>query len=42
MADHRMLKVASFGWLPQPRPNCGPRKRWRGVIRRDLKDVGVE
>ena len=42
MPDHRIPKTALFGWLPQARPRCGPRKRWRDVIRRDLKDIEVE
>ena len=42
MQDHRLPKSALFGWLPQPRPRCGPRKRWRDVVRKDLKDIEVE
>ena len=30
-----------FGWLPQKRPPGGPRKRWRDVVKTDLKMVGV-
>ena len=41
MPDHRLPKRALFGWLPQPRPPGGPQRRWRDVIRRDLKAVGV-
>ena len=43
MSDERIpkLHVALFGWLPQPRPRCGPRRRWRDVIRRDLRDIEV-
>ena len=37
--DHRILKSTLFGWLPQPRPHSGMRKRWRDVIRKDLKDI---
>ena len=32
--DQRMPKAALFGWLPQPRPRGGPRRRWRDVIKR--------
>ena len=39
MPDHRIPKSTLFGWLPQPRPRCGTRKRWRDVIRKDLKDI---
>ena len=42
MPNHRTLKSALFGWLPQARPRCGPRRRWRDVIRRDLKDIEVD
>ena len=41
MPEHRLPKSALFGWLPQPRPRCGPRRRWRDVIRSDLKLLGV-
>ena len=41
MPDHRLPKTALFAWLPQPRPRCGPRRRWRDVIRSDLKLLGV-
>ena len=39
MPDHRMPKSTLFGWLPQPRPRCGTRKRWRDEIRKDLKVI---
>ncbi len=42
MPDHRIPKATLFGWLPRARPQCGPRRRWRDVIRKDLKDIGVE
>ena len=42
MPDHRLPKSMLFGWLPQPRPRCGPRKRWRDVVRKILKDIGME
>ena len=42
MPNHRLPKTMLFGWLPQPRPRCGPRKRWRDVVRNDLKEVGLE
>lgn len=32
MPDYRLPKLTMFGWLPQPRPRCSPRKRWRDVI----------
>ena len=42
MPDQRMPKAALFGWLPQPRPRGGPRRRWRDVIKKDLKQIDVE
>ena len=41
MPDHHCPKQVLFGWLPQTCPPRGPRKRWRDVIRQDLKAVGV-
>ena len=41
MPDHRMPKMALFGWLQKTRPPGGPRKRWRDVIRKDLQAIGV-
>ena len=38
---NRIPKSVLFGWLSQPRPQGGPRRRWRDVIRRDLKDVKI-
>ena len=39
MPDHRIPKSALFGWLPQVHPRCGPRRRWKDVIRKDLRDI---
>ena len=41
MESARIPKSILFGWLPQPRPRCGPRKRWRDEIRTDLKEIKV-
>ena len=41
MPNHRIPKMTLFGWLPQPRPQGGPRRRWRDTIRRDLKHLGI-
>ena len=41
MPNQRIPKMALFGWLPEPRPPGGPRKRWRDQIRQDLKAVGI-
>ena len=41
MPDHRVPKSILFGWQPQPCPRCGPKKRWRDVIRNDFKDIGM-
>ena len=42
MLDHRIPKSALFGWLPQVHPRCGPRRRWKDVIRRGLKDIEMD
>ena len=31
MFDSRIPKIIQFGWLPQPRPSFGPKRRWRDV-----------
>ena len=41
MPDNRIPKRCLFGWLPQARPRGGPRKRWRDVIRADLRTTKV-
>ena len=42
MDDDRLSKSVLFSWLPQPRPRCGPRRRWRDVVRKDLKGIEVD
>ena len=39
MPDHRIPKSVLFGWLPQA---CPRRKKWKDVVRKDLKDIDVE
>ena len=41
MSDARLPKRVLFGWLPKTRPACGPRRRWRDVVRHDLKLLDV-
>ena len=41
MSNKRIPKSALFGWLTQPRPRCGPKKRWRDAVRQDLKTISV-
>ena len=41
MPDYRTPKISLFSWLPEPRSRGGPRKRWRHVIRADLKDRNI-
>ena len=31
MPDHRVPKSTLFSWLPEPRPRCGPKRRWRDM-----------
>ena len=42
MPDYRTPKVCLFDWLPQARPQGGPRLRWRDVIRKDLRVMGIK
>ena len=42
MPDHRIPKQTLFGWLLEYRPRGGPRRRWRDIIRRDLKTIEVK
>ena len=41
MSNKRIPKSALFGWLTQPRPRCGPKKRWRDAVSQDLKTISV-
>ena len=41
MPDHRLPKKALFSWLSEQRPRCGPKKRWRDVVRKDLRIIEV-
>ena len=41
MKNTRLPKKSLFGWLCQPRPQSGPKRRWRDVIRRDLRDINI-
>ena len=41
MLDHTIPEVILFDWLAKPCPRGDPRKRWRDVVRKDLKDIGV-
>ena len=41
MPDQRLPKMCLFSWLPQIRPQGGPRRRWRDLVKTDLKAVGV-
>ena len=31
-----------FGWLTQQRPQGGPRRRWRDIVKSDLRKAGIE
>jgi len=41
MNDHRLPRVCLFGWLPQVRPFHGPKRRWRDVLKSDLRSLGI-
>ena len=38
----KSVKITLFGWLPQTRPQGGPRRRWRDLVKSDLKPVGIQ
>ena len=49
VADKRQLewrghipKNVPLGWLSQPHPCGGPRRRWRSVLKEDLQHIGVK
>ena len=37
MYDSRIPRITLFGWLPQPHPRCGPKRRWRDVVKKDFQ-----
>ena len=41
LLNKRTPKACLLSWLPEPRPQGGPRKRWRDVIGTDLKDMQI-
>ena len=41
MPDHRNPKICLFSWLPETRPQGGPRKRWRDQANKDLATAGI-
>ena len=41
MPSYRIPKKTLFSWLPQTRPCGGPRRRWRDLLKRDMKDAGI-
>ena len=42
MPDYGTPKSMLFSWFTQPCPRCGPRKRRRNVVHKDLKDIDVD
>ena len=42
MQSQRIPKITLFSWLPQRRPQGGPRKRWKDVIRKDLSEMEIK
>ena len=41
MPDCRMPKIVLFSWLPQTRPCCGPKRRWRDTVKKDMQAVKI-
>ena len=42
MTPERIPKITLFSWLPQTLPQGGPRRRWRDLVKSDLKAVGIQ
>ena len=42
MIPEKIPKITMFSWFPQTRPQGGPRKKWRDLVKPDLKDVGIQ
>ena len=42
MTPKRIPKITRFSWPPQTRPQGGPRRRWRDLVKSDLKAVGIQ
>ena len=42
MPDNRIPKQVFFGWLQQPCPQGGSKRRWKDIIRQNLKDSSVD
>ena len=41
MLEHRIPQKCLFGWLPEPRPQGSLTRRWRDVIRADLRIMQI-
>ena len=41
MPSCRIPKMALFSSLPQTHPSGGPRKRWRDLLKIDMKAAGI-
>ena len=42
MLDHHIPKKSLFSWLPQPHPHGGQRRRWRDLVKRDMKATWID
>ena len=41
MAEYHLPRICLFGWLAQVRPFHGPKRRWRGLVKSDLRSLGI-
>ena len=41
MAEYRLPRICLFGWLAQVRPFHGPKRRWRDLVKSDLRSLGI-
>ena len=42
MTPERIPKITLSSWFPLTRPQVGPRRRWRDLVKSDLKAVGIQ
>jgi len=41
MPHYHFSKICLFSWFSHSYPFCGPRRRWRDLVKHDLKNVGI-
>ena len=41
MLDQLAPKKVLFGWLEKTHPRCGPKRRWRDIVKKDLLAANI-